>query len=112
MLTQQRLFGRSLDLAQAHRHPRGRRGQAALIGRLSRELARRVDAPQTGDVALYEQDDADGWPHYHVGTVFNELGTLWLLHLPAGGHSVMQRELDARLRGMRLVGFYRLVEGA
>lgn len=108
MRTQRELFGREIQLPTAY--PLGRRGQAAMLGRLTAELAVATDAPQTGDVAMYEQDDADGGAHFHLGTVFIELGELWLLHLPADGHSVMQRELQVRLQGLRRVGFYRLLE--
>lgn len=109
MLTQAELFGRLITLPTAY--PLGRRGQAAMLGRLTAELAVQVDSPQTGDVAMYEQDDADGGVHFHLGTVFNELGELWLLHLPANGRSVLQRESTVRLQGLRRVGFYRLLEG-
>lgn len=105
---QRELFGR--EIAMPWHYPKGRRGQAALMGKLSAELAEKVTDPQTGDVALYEQDDADGGWHFHLGTVFNELGELWLLHLPANGRSLLQREADVRLQGLRRVGFYRLLE--
>ncbi|TXI23129.1 MAG: peptidoglycan endopeptidase [Roseateles sp.] len=102
---QRELFG--LDLALAQQHPAGRRGQAALLGQLTAELAERVAVPATGDVALYVQDDADGGWHYHLGVVIMELGEAWLLHLPANGRSLLQRERDARVHGLRLEGYYR-----
>ncbi|MFN3302803.1 MAG: hypothetical protein ACK44A_03685 [Roseateles sp.] len=108
MLTQAELFGRLITLPTAY--PLGRRGQAAVLGRLTAELAERVDDPLTGDVAMYEQDDADGGVHFHLGTVFVERGELWLLHLPANGRSVLQRETDVRLHGLRRVGFFRLLQ--
>lgn len=110
MRARRELFGQAITLPG--RHPRGRRGQAALIGRLSAELAEQVDAPQSGDAVIYEQDDEDGGTHLHLGMVFVELGELWVLHLPEGGTSVLQREDDVRVHGLRRLGFYRLPERA
>lgn len=106
ILVLQQLFHVQADLPQAH--PRGRRGRAALLGRLSRELAQEVEAPVSGDVALYDQVDADGGLHFHVGAVLRQAGELWLLHLPEGGESVLQPETDAGRNGLRRVGFFRL----
>lgn len=100
------LFGREVDLPL--RHPRGRRGQAALIGRLSAVLVQRVATPQSGDVALYLEDDDDGGQHYHLGTVILQGGECWVLHSHATtGASVLQRQADALRLGLRLEGYYR-----
>lgn len=105
---EQRLFAVQADLPLVH--PRGRRGRAAVLGRLSREVARLVDEPRSGDVALYDQVDADGGAHFHVGVVLRQAGELWLLHLPEGGESILEPENQVGWSGLRRVGFYRLAE--
>lgn len=108
ILTQLELFGRRVDLPL--QHPRGRCGQAALIGRLSETLVDPVETPVSGDVALYSQPDADGGAHYHLGTVFVQCGERWLLHVQLDRRSVLQREIDARRLGLQLQGYFRLRE--
>lgn len=105
VLAQRELFGREVDLPLPH--PRGRRGQAALIGRLSATLVDLVDVPEAGDVALYSQADADGGVHWHLGTVFVLCGERWLLHVQVGCTSVLQPEADAMRLGLHLQGYYR-----
>lgn len=105
-LTQQRIFGRDVGLPQ--HHPRGRRGQAALIGQLCAALVQRVQTPATGDVALYLEVEDDGRERFHLGTLFLQAGERWLLHAHAtSGVSVLQREADALRMGLRLDGYYR-----
>ena len=104
--TQRRLFGREIALPQ--HHPRGRRGQAALIRRLAAVHVERVAAPSTGDVGLYTEVESDGGARYHLGTLFVQAGERWLLHAHATtGASVLQREPDALRMGLRLDGYYR-----
>lgn len=107
---QEHLFDLQADLPLVH--PRGRRGRAAMLGRLSREVGRWVDEPVSGDIALYEQDGVDGGSHYHLGVVLRQAGQLWLLHLPERGESVMQEESQVVWHGLRRVGFYRLTQEA
>ncbi len=107
--TQRLLFNREVDLPL--QHPQGRRGQAALIGRLSAVLVQRVDVPATGDVGLYIEDDDDGGWHFHLGTIFVQGGERWLLHSHATtGASILQREADALRLGLRVEGHYRWSE--
>lgn len=105
-LTQQQLFGRTVALPLLH--PRGRRGQAAVIGRLATQLAEKVAEPATGDVALYFETEDDGRERFHLGTVFLQAGERWVLHAHATtGASVLQRERDALRMGLRIEGYYR-----
>lgn len=108
-LVQQQLFGRAVGLP-VH-HPRGRRGQAAMIGRLSAQLVERVVVPATGDVSLYLEVHDDGREGFHLGTVFVQAGECWVLHAHAtSGASVLQRETDALRMGLRLEGYYRWLD--
>lgn len=104
LLVQERIFGRAVSLPS---HPRGRRGQAGVIERASATLVVQVDMPASGDVVLWRQADADGGWHYHLGTVFELGGERWVLHVPEGGYSLLERETDARLGGLQLQGYYR-----
>lgn len=105
-LTHQQLFGRTVPIPQLH--PRGRRGQAAVIARLTSAVVERVAEPATGDVGLYIETEDDGGERFHVGTVFLQAGERWLLHAHAtSGFSVLQREGDALRMGLRLDGYYR-----
>lgn len=108
VLVQKELFGRDLDLPL--RHPRGRRGQAVMIGRISQTLVDSVDQPETGDIALYTQPCEDGGEQYHLGTVFVLCGERWLLHVQFGQRSVLQREREATRLGLHLQGYFRCRE--
>ena len=109
VLAQQRLFGREVAVPSVH--PRGRRGQAALVERLAGELADPVANPISGDVGLYEAvDGASGLAYMHIGTVLDMARERWLLHIRVGGRSLIERERDARVKGLHHLGYYRLRE--
>lgn len=108
---QSELFGRTVNWP-ARRHPRGVRGQVALVERHLDELAVLLvddDIPASGDAVLWTADDDAGKGlRYHIGTLLVQASEMWVLHTNAGlGESVLQRLVECPAQGLRLEGIYR-----
>jgi hypothetical protein len=104
VMVQRELFARKVQWPGPH--PKGSRGQVAVIDRHRGDLAQRIDKPETGDAVLFTEC-VNGSSHYHIGTVF-DADERWILHTQLrAGYSVLQRERDCLRLGLRLEGYYR-----
>lgn len=104
---QRELFGREIDLPPASGRAAGRAGQGRDIRRLQPSLSERVEAPATGDGALFWASEAGG-RRWHIGTVFMQDGECWVLHMVDEVRGVaLQRLSDVLAQGLALEGFYR-----
>lgn len=103
------VFGQKLELPPHNQRPGGAAGRRALIGRLSRKLAERLDAPCVGALCLMQAPFALG-DVYHIGVAFEELGQWWILHnFREMGGVHLHRVSDLDLMGIKVEGFYACV---
>lgn len=98
---QREVFGRDVRLP-SERRPRGPFERSALVRELLADFGQRTDAPADGDAVLLI---ARGRLQ-HVG-VYCRIGTeSWVLHVPEGAHSVLQRLRDLAGAGYQVEGYY------
>jgi len=100
ILVQRELFGRDVHLPG--KRLRGLRG-ATQVGDLSRQFARRTDAPRDGDLVLMIEHARPA----HVGVYFWLAHEAWVLHTnERNGCSVLHRMRDLPEFGVIVEGVY------
>lgn len=88
-------------------HPGSRLRQADAVHGWRGRMADPVEQWATGDAVLFIERDERGRERYHIGTLFEGSGQWWVLHIRAGGHSLLSPLQDALRQGLSLEGVYR-----
>jgi hypothetical protein len=101
------LFGQALALPPHAERPGGRAGRRALIRGMQEQLAKPLDAPELGAVALMQQSVDGGGTVWHLGVIFGDANEWWVLHnaQTLGGVWLHRMKELGRL-GLQMEGVY------